>query len=81
MIHISRADHLTNFPNFLFCAEKIFKKGVDKMRLIVYNDNRNGDKPLCRRHELPTISTKLYSRSEVASDEVIYLVREAYGRA
>lgn len=51
------------------------------MRLIVYNDNRNGDEPLCRRRELPTISTKLYSRSEVASDEVIYLVREAYGRA
>lgn len=72
---------LQTFQIFLFGSEKNFKKGVDKMRLIVYNDNRNGDEPLCRRRELPTISTKLYSRSEVASDEVIYLVREAYGRA
>lgn len=72
---------LQTFQIFLFGSEKIFKKGVDKMRLIVYNDNRNGNEPLCRRHELLTGPTKLYSRSGAASDEVICLVRGVYGRA
>lgn len=37
---------------------------------------RNGDEPLRRRQELPAISTKLNSRSEVGSDEVSNLGRQ-----